>query len=86
MYRLEIRRPAQKAIHDLPPADREQVIAAIDGLVQEPRPAGVEKVRGTPLYRVRVGDYRLIYAVFNPDRLVVVVRVARRTERTYKGL
>ena len=62
--------------------------AKIDALADDPRPPGGEPVkaatRGT--YRVRVGDYRVIYTVLDDEQVVVVARVARRGEHTYKGL
>ena len=61
--------------------------SAIDALVVEPRPRGARKVRGQALlWRIRVGEYRVIYAVFDGERIVKIVRVTRRSERTYEGL
>lgn len=85
-YRIEIRRPAQRTIEHLPKDTRERVIEAVERLAQEPRPLGTEKVKNTDLWRIRVGSFRVIYVVDEEHRNVVVVRVARRSERTYRGL
>ena len=50
----------------------------------ERRPAGVAKVTGTDFWRLRVGDLRVVYLVDDTDRLVVVLKVARRSESTYR--
>ena len=80
-YNVEIARRAVKAIAQLQRADQQRVRAAIDLLADEPRPPGcVALVGEEPVYRVRVGDYRIVYEVID-DRLVIqVVRVAHRRE------
>jgi mRNA-degrading endonuclease RelE of RelBE toxin-antitoxin system len=59
-----------------------QVSNVIKGLGDNPRPKGVRKIRGS-IHRVRAGDWRVIYAVFDKDRLVIIGKVARRSEDTY---
>jgi mRNA interferase RelE/StbE len=59
---------------------RDRVRAAIDGLAADPRPRGVVKLAGRDDYRARVGDYRVVYAVDDDERLVVVARIAHRRE------
>ena len=59
---------------------RERIRAAIDGLAENPRPSGAVKLAGRDDYRVRVGDYRIVYAVDGAERLVVVARIAHRRE------
>jgi len=49
-------------------------------LAQTPRPRGTEKVRGADLWRIRQGDYRIVYAVDDDRQLVTVVRIGRRPE------
>jgi mRNA interferase RelE/StbE len=58
---------------------------AIQGLHKNPRPFGVKKLEEN-LHRIRIGDWRVIYAIFDPELKVVILRIARRTEKTYKGL
>jgi mRNA interferase RelE/StbE len=57
------------------------LIGAIDGLAANPRPPGVKKLRGTrDLWRIRVGDYRVIYRVDDAKRLVDISHVRHRRE------
>ena len=57
------------------------ILARIEGLVVEPRPSGVRKLRGASnLWRLRVGDYRVIYSVGDAERVVDVVAVRHRSE------
>ncbi|WP_420610747.1 type II toxin-antitoxin system RelE family toxin [Candidatus Poriferisodalis sp.] len=80
-YRVEISRRAVKAIAGLECADLLRVRAAIDLLAGEPRPPGCVKLAGeASAYRVRVGNYRIVYEVID-DRLVIqVVRVGHRRD------
>jgi len=80
-YTVEISRRAVKAIAGLERADQLRVRAAIDLLADEPRPPGCVKLAGeASAYRVRVGDYRIVYDVID-DRLVIqVVRVGHRRD------
>lgn len=59
---------------------RDRIRAAIDDLAVEPRPRGAVKLAGRDDYRVRVGDYRVVYAVDDLERLVLVARIAHRRE------
>lgn len=85
-YRVEIERRAHKALSRVPKGDRIRVVAAIDGLAEDPRPAGYVPVRAGPkgTYRIRVGDYRVIYVVLDDERVIIVARIARRSESTYR--
>lgn len=85
MYNIELRRQAQRALDKLPKSDFQAVIEAIKDLAQTPRPRGIEKVKSTGLWRIRQGDYRIIYAIDNKEHLVTVVRVGHRRE-IYKTL
>lgn len=80
-YALEILRSAERDIASLPIAVRSRVIAKIDALASNPRPPGVKKLQGmADLYRVRVGDYRIIYRIVDAVLLVTIVRVRRRDQ------
>ena len=59
---------------------RERVTEAIDALARDPRPRGATKLAGREDYRIRVGTYRIVYAVDDAHRLVVVARIAHRRE------
>jgi mRNA interferase RelE/StbE len=85
MYRLELTSQAQRQLDKLSVADLEPIAAAIQELGDNPRASGVKKLRG-PIYRIRVGDWRIVYAVFDKDNLIVVGKIARRSEDTYKKI
>ena len=72
----------------LPRKDRNRILTTLRSLAENPRPVGYRQVKaaGERTYRVRVGDYRLIYTVLDDERLIIVARVARKGEQTYKGL
>jgi mRNA interferase RelE/StbE len=79
-YEILIRRSAEKEIRDLPISARARVVDRIRALVDEPRPPGCEKLSGREAYRVRVGEYRVIYTIEDRVLVVEVVRVAHRKD------
>ena len=82
MYRIELTNRAKRELDKLALKDFKQIDAVIRALTKEPRPQGVKKLKGA-IYRVRAGDWRIIYAVFDKDKLVIVGKVTRRSEGTY---
>lgn len=85
-YKVELRRAACKELDALLGQDYEAVAKAISALEQEPRPPRVKKLAESGLWRIRVGQYRIVYAINDEAQLVALVRVARRREDTYKRL
>ena len=83
-YQVRLRRVAQKGLDKLIERDYEAIAEAISALEREPRPRGVRKLAESGLWRIRVGYYRVVYAIDDKENLVIVVRLARRTEDTYK--
>lgn len=79
-YNVEIKRSAAKELEHLPPKDRTRIIARIRALATDPRPAGCEKLSGQDRYRLRQGNYRILYEIDDTVVLVVVVRIAHRRE------
>jgi mRNA interferase RelE/StbE len=77
---------AQRQLRRLPPGDAAGLRGPILALGLEARPAGAEKLAGTDLWRIRVGQLRVIYAVDDNARAVIVLRVARRSEATYRRI
>ena len=85
MYQVELRRRAQRTLDRLPQTHFQAVIEAIKELAQTPRPRGVEKVKSTGLWRIRLGDYRIIYGVDDNQRIVTIVLIGHRRE-VYRSL
>jgi mRNA interferase RelE/StbE len=80
-YTVEVARRAVKSIARLPRQDQQRVRAAIDLLAEEPRPPGCTKLAGEDsVYRVRIGDYRILYEVMDARLVIHVVRVGHRRE------
>lgn len=85
-YQVRLRRITQKQLDAIAGQDYQAVARAISALAQEPRPPRVKKLALNGLWRIRVGRYRVVYAIDDKKSLVIVVRVAKRTEDTYKRL
>ncbi len=85
-FRIELAPAAQRQLRRLPPGDAARLRGPILALGLDPRPAGVGKVAGTDFWRIRMGDLRVVYLVDEAAGLVVVLKVARRSESTYRGL
>jgi mRNA interferase RelE/StbE len=85
-YRVELAPAAQRQLRRLPPGDAARLRGPILGLAIAPRPPGAAKLAGTEFWRLRVGDLRIVYAIDDVDRLVVVLKVARRSESTYRRI
>ncbi len=80
-HSIQIAPAALRQLHKLERPAQMRVRAAIDALAGNPRPSGVVKLEGRPvLYRVRVGDYRVLYAVEDAALRVLVVKVADRKD------
>jgi mRNA interferase RelE/StbE len=85
-YEIKLRQPAQKELDAFSGRDYKMLARAISRLEQNPPPPGVKKLADSGLWRVRLRRYRIVYAIDDENKLVTVVRVARRKEGTYKGL
>ena len=79
-YEILIRRRAEKEIRDLPVGARARVVDRIRALADEPRPPGCEKLSGREAYRIRIGEYRVIYTIADRVLVVEIVRVAHRKD------
>jgi mRNA interferase RelE/StbE len=79
-YRIELRPAAVKALRRIDPQDRGRVQGAIALLGEDPRPPGARALQGRDGYRVRVGNYRIIYTIRNDVLVVVVVTVGHRRD------
>ena len=80
-YRVFYVPSADKALAKLPDAVQKRIAAATQDLGDDPRPPGCVKLKGeTDLWRIRVGDYRVVYTIEDDKLLVLVVRVAHRKD------
>jgi len=79
-YRLELETRAVKELSSIPKDRRELLVAVLDDLQNQPRPPGSKKLSGADGYRVRKGDYRVLYTIDDAARLVRVYRIGHRRE------
>lgn len=88
MYTIEFHRSAERKIRKIAKRDKktaERIADEIRPLKVNPRLPGTEHLTDN-LYRIRSGDYRIIYAVFDIEEIVVIGKIARRNKSTYKNL
>lgn len=83
-YTVEIAPAAQRQLRRLPPGDAARLRGPILALAAEPRPVGGSRLADSDFVRIRIGDLRIIYLIDDTDRHVVVLKVARRSESTYR--
>ncbi len=79
-YRIAIVSKAEKEFLKLPSASRNQIRKKILSLEENPKPFGSKKLRETDYYRLRAGDYRIVYSVDDKNRIVKVLSIAHRKE------
>jgi mRNA interferase RelE/StbE len=79
-YSILIVKSAAKELERVPTKDRRRIAAKIAALATDPRPAGAEKLSGEDKYRLRQGDYRILYELVDADLIVTVIRVGNRRD------
>jgi len=79
-YTVYLKRSAEKELDRLPAKVYNRIIKRIISLGNNPRPPGVKKLLGQKAYRIRVGDYRILYVIDEKERKVEIVSVAHRKE------
>jgi mRNA interferase RelE/StbE len=80
-YRIEFRPAAERSFLKLPSSVRVRLQPLIEGLAAEPRPHGARKLTGSrDRWRVRVGDYRVVYEIHGSALLVLILAVGHRRE------
>ena len=81
MYRVEFASRAQRMFRNLSAEAQQRLDPAIQALRQDPRPPGCKKLSGEEsVWRIRVGDYRIVYQIRDNELLVLVVKVGHRRE------
>ncbi len=79
-YKVEIKKSAVKEIENLPKKDLRAVLSKISALAEDPRPRDCKKLSGQEKYRVRCGDYRILYSIEDKVLIVCIVKVAHRKD------
>ena len=79
-YSVLMTRSAAKELEKVPTADRRRIVEKIRALGVNPRAAGCEKLSGDDKFRLRQGDYRILYEIGDAELIVTVVRIGNRKE------
>jgi len=79
-YSLSVLRRAQKELAQIPAGDYERLVEAIRSLGDNPRPSGCRKLTGREGWRIRSGNFRVIYEIDDGQRLVTVLHVGNRRD------
>ncbi|MCK9873265.1 type II toxin-antitoxin system RelE/ParE family toxin [Nocardiopsis dassonvillei] len=77
-YAIEIKASARKELRKLDGSVRKRIVEAVADLADDPRPDGCKKLKARDGYRIRVGDYRVVYTIDDGQITVVVVKVGAR--------
>lgn len=79
-YSILLTRSAAKELENVPTKDRQRIVTKIVSLAENPRPVGAEKLSGDDKYRLRQGNYRILYEIVDAELIVTVVRIGNRRE------
>lgn len=79
-YSILLTRSAAKELESVPTKDRLRIVTKIGTLADNPRPLGVDKLSADDKYRIRQGDYRILYEIADAVLTVTVVRIGNRRE------
>ena len=79
-YKLTFKKSVTKDFSSVPRNDVSRILRRIEGLADNPRPVGSEKLSGQERFRVRQGVYRIIYEIREQELVVIVVKVGHRRE------
>lgn len=79
-YEVAFRKSVAKDLRAIPNADVERILNRINVLADDPRPPGCERLSGQTRYRIRQGNYRIIYEIEDARLVVLIVKVAHRRD------
>ncbi|HEC01898.1 MAG TPA: type II toxin-antitoxin system RelE/ParE family toxin [Phycisphaerales bacterium] len=79
-YRITIKKSAAKELEDIPRKNLRRIVKRIRALAEDPRPQGSQKLSGQEHFRVRQGDYRIVYSVDDEDSRIDIVKIGHRRE------
>ena len=79
-HSIQFQTKASKGLAALPRGTQKRVLKALQGLADNPRPPGCKKLKTIDAYRIRVGDYRVVYEIHDDVLVVLVIRVGHRRE------
>lgn len=79
-FELKVRPSVAKDLKTIPKESVLRILERIEGLRDDPRPVGCEKLSGLERYRIRQGNYRILYSIFDVEVVVEIVKVGHRKD------
>ena len=79
-YKIEVKKSAVKELRSIPSNDLKRILAKIEMLADDPRPVGCIKLTGEELYRIRQGNYRILYTIEDDILTVFIIKVGHRRD------
>ncbi len=79
-YKIFFKRPAVKDLYGIPKKDLQRIMRRIEALQFDPRPVGCEKLAGQDRYRIRQGNYRIVYSIQDAQLTIWVVKIGHRRD------
>jgi mRNA interferase RelE/StbE len=79
-YKITIKKSAAKELGEIPKKDLRKIIKRIQSLARNPRPHGSQKLSAQGRYRIRQGDYRIVYSIDDKDLIIDIVKIGHRRE------
>lgn len=81
-YKVEFSKPAEEQLESIPKSDVKKILKRAEKLGSDPFPPGYEHIKGSQIetYRVRQGDYRILYTVYEERLIVLVIKIGHRKE------
>jgi mRNA interferase RelE/StbE len=79
-YKITVKKSATAELEDVPKKDLQKIVARIRSLADNPCPYGVQKLSEKELYRIRQGDYRIVYSIDDKDLIIDIVKIGHRRE------
>jgi mRNA interferase RelE/StbE len=80
-YQIEIKKVAVKFLKQIPEKISNKILIEIDALAENPYPPGYKKLKDTDNeYRIRIGDYRVIYSIYNEKLIIEIIKIAHRKD------
>ncbi|CAN5315618.1 type II toxin-antitoxin system RelE/ParE family toxin [soil metagenome] len=84
-YKIAFKLSAQKELNALPKQEIKRIINRIQKLESNPRPNGCEKLSGQELYRIRQGNYRIVYSIYDEEVQISIIKISHRKD-VYRDL
>jgi mRNA interferase RelE/StbE len=79
-YKIAVKKSAAKELEDIPKKDLQKIVKKIQSLTNNPRPRRSQKLSHKEYYRIRQGDYRIVYSVQDKELAIYIVKIGHRRE------